>query len=154
MGFGGIKRTTADDAFSKCVRERNEYTCENCGTQYNRESARGLECSHYIGRSEKSVRLDRRNAFAHCVGCHARIGGNPPRFVQHYRDKFGEAVEIDLIRDSNDVGLGRLMHRAIKDGSAAKHYRQELKRMLEARNDGVTGRLEFTDYREAIGWQG
>ena len=40
-----IKITPADTAFSKCVKERADWKCERCGTQYQ-EGDRGLHCSH------------------------------------------------------------------------------------------------------------
>ena len=141
--MGGIKRTPADAAFSNCVRERSNWHCERCGTKYEGDT-RGLDCSHYMGRSAKATRYDPLNAFAHCRGCHQYLSSNPPLFCEHYSDTFG--AEDKMLEHFRDVDRGRRAHRELKE--IAKHYREEHARMQAMRANGIMGRIEFTDYFE------
>ena len=142
--MNGIKRTPADIAFSLCIRERSGWTCEKCGTQYI-PPTNGLQCAHIFGRANKAVRLEPLNAFALCAGCHSYFTANPMNFGVFVKNKLGDNYEL-LNELSNDIMRGKEYVRAIKSGDAAKHYRDEYKRMAEARSRGVTGRVEFVGY--------
>ena len=72
----GLKRSPADEAFSKCVRERANYCCERCGKGYDASST-GLHCSHHFSRRHRSIRWCGDNAMALCYACHEWYGGNP-----------------------------------------------------------------------------
>lgn len=146
--MAGIKRTPADAAFSNCVRERSNWTCERCGTKYEDGNTRGLDCSHFGGRASKATRYDPKNAFAHCRGCHQWLSSHPDQFVQHYDDVFGEGERYLLRRRRDSADIGRRAHR--EGPEIAKHYRGEFERMRTLRRDGVTGRLEFNDYFEEV----
>lgn len=141
----GIKITAGDAAFSKCVRERTDYTCEHCGKQYDRSST-GLHCSHFHGRGNYSVRFDPDNAFAHCYGCHSYFGGNPHEFRDWAYKQLGEGRYSILLEKKNDTLVGKYMRRLNKDGDIARHYREQLKALQAMRADGKTGRLEFTGF--------
>lgn len=45
---------------------RDNWTCCRCG----RYEYKGLQNSHYFGRTKKSVRFDEENCDALCYGCH------------------------------------------------------------------------------------
>ena len=136
----GIKLNPADTAFSKCVRERTDYTCEVCGGQYE-EGDRGLHCSHYFGRRAYSVRFDPANAFAHCFACHQRLGSNPDDFARWADGVLGSG-RVQLLRERReDNSLGKTVKKNLKD--VAKHYREQLKIMKAKRADGAVGRIEF-----------
>lgn len=140
---GGIKVTTADREFGRCVKERVNWSCEHCGTTYER-GARGLECSHYFGRANYSVRFDVDNCFAHCTYCHFYLGGNPDDFRMWAVQKLGEG-RIDILRDKrNDTNLAKMVKKNLKE--VAAHYRAELKRMEGLRADGHIERLEFESW--------
>ena len=135
--MAGIKRTPADIAFSLCIRERSDWKCERCGTQYAPNS-RGLECSHYHTRGKWGVRFHPLNAEALCTGCHflegglKRADGNLTQF------------ELDLLTDLvNDTGLGKEMRKTKGKGAIAKHFREQLDLMKQLRECGATGRLDF-----------
>lgn len=141
----GIKITTADKHFSKCVRERVDYVCERCNTQYDRSSS-GLHCSHFHGRGNWSVRHDPLNAFAHCYACHIYFESNPYEFTHWYEEKVGEGMAAIVRERKNDTGLGKSAKQAEKAGEIAKHYLAELKKLKEARASGVTGRIDFDGF--------
>ena len=66
----------ADTAFSKVVREVGY--CES-----DRETHKGvLQCAHIIGRSYKTIRVDRRNALCLCAGCHMYFTHHPLEWRQ------------------------------------------------------------------------
>lgn len=138
-----IKRLPADDAFSKCVRERSDWRCEVCGTEYE-PGSQGLHCSHYFGRRAYGVRFDPDNAFAHCFGCHQKMGANPDDFTRWATEQLGEGV-IQILREKReDIGLAKSVKKFLPD--VAKHYREQLKAMKKQRDAGKTGRIEFQGY--------
>ena len=120
-----IKRTPADIAFSMCIRERSDWTCERCGTRYE-PKARGLECSHYHTRGKWGVRFHSLNAEALCTGCHFLEGG---------------LKRADLNLSEFEIPL-----RTKGKGEIAKHFRQQYELMREKREEGVLGRLDFEDF--------
>lgn len=141
--MGGVKRTPADDAFSLCVRERAGWTCEKCGKYYPEGAGRkGLHCSHYIGRGNWSVRLDRDNAESLCYGCHSHHGGTERRA----REVLGDGLWEILYERSVDTELGRAYRKTKGKGEVAKHFRAEYERMRASRMDGEIGRIEFENF--------
>lgn len=71
-----MKRDKFDDVFSKLVRTRAKWTCENCGKNFEHNKG-SLHCSHYYGRRAITTRYYPDNAMAHCVYCHKHLGENP-----------------------------------------------------------------------------
>ena len=126
--MSAIKRTPADIAFSKCIRERDNYTCKRCGKSYT-ESDTGLHCSHFHGRANWAVRFDPDNAESHCYGCHAYFEGSPHEFTQWWLNKLGEGAYELLLERKNDIGLGKMYRKTKGKGDIAKHFRDELERM-------------------------
>lgn len=102
----------------------------------------GLDCSHHHGRGNWGIRFDPLNAEALCYGCHSHYGGTQLR-----REKVLSEFEDDLLFEKmRDTGLGKLSRKTKGKGSIAKHYREELKRMQELRDNGNTGRIEFESF--------
>lgn len=75
-----LKISKADKYFSLLVRLKADWTCERCRTTYEPPTT-ALHCSHFHGRSKKSVRFDFENAISACYGCHRYLGSNP---VEHH----------------------------------------------------------------------
>ena len=134
-----LKLTPADLAFSKCVRERANWTCQKCGSYFPEGHRQGLHCSHHHRRGNWSVRFHPLNAEALCYGCHSHYGGTEERMREVLSD-FEYDVLVDL---KNDTGLGKLYRRTKGKGDIAKHYRGELERMQVMRDNGFTGGVEF-----------
>ena len=139
-----IKIFPADKAFSLCVRERNAWCCERCGKYYPEDKRMGLHCSHYHGRGKWSTRLNGVNAWAHCFGCHRHLGSNPHEFTRWVVGRMGEQEYELLLELSLDTKWGRQIKRDQKQ--VAKHYREQHKIMLQARQAGEIGRVEFESW--------
>mgnify|MGYP003666633274 FL=1 len=134
-----IKINMADKWFSKCVRRRNNWTCERCNAVYG-ESYSGLHCSHYFGRRSYSTRYDADNAFAHCYGCHQYLGSNPDLFQIWVKSMLGE-TRLDQLRQRNrDISLGKSIKKNQKD--VAKHYKAQFD-WMQTQDDL---RIEFINY--------
>ncbi len=72
-----IKIRPNDTIFSNYIRERDNWTCQRCGKQYDKSSTsdrQGLHCSHYWGRGHEGTRFDPDNCIALCYGCHRLWG--------------------------------------------------------------------------------
>lgn len=143
-----LKMTPADKLFSRCVRERANWACERCG---NTPDPQGLHCSHYIGRGNWSVRFDPDNAFAHCYGCHMKLGADKHMFEEHYLEVFGMKTLDAILRRKENTNLGRIFKKAAgkkgdRNAPLTVHFRDELKRLETQRAEGVTWRLEFRRY--------
>lgn len=138
-----IKITPADQAFSKCVRTRAGFKCERCGAQHD-EKSMGLHCSHFWSRGNWSVRFDPLNASSLCYGCHAFLGGNPEEHRRWFYERLGRVRYEILEERKNDLKLGREMRKTKGKGEIAKHFRNELTRMLDLINEGLQP--------EFVGW--
>ena len=143
-----MKRTPADDAFSRCVRERANWTCELCKTVHPDAQATGrsraLHCSHFIGRGNWSVRFDAFNAFCHCYACHVRFGSDKYLQEKHHAEVFWIGQSFFIKERKQDTKLGRFARKSQKE--IAKHYRHEYERMRALRADGQRGRIEFENW--------
>lgn len=137
-----MKIKPADTAFSKCVRERADWTCERCGTKYEKGSA-GLHCSHVFSRRHRTIRWCGDNAQALCFSCHQWYGGNPADSGAWVESVLGSGV-MELVREKRD-SMVKVSKAEEKD--IAAHYRKELKKLEEARVSGATGRVEFDSYQ-------
>lgn len=139
--MGAIKVTPADKWFSLCVRQRAENRCERCGGS---PASGGLHCSHFHGRGKWGVRFCPDNATSLCYGCHAFLGSHPEIHRQWQLERLG-AYRFDSLQErANDSTRGRIAKREAKE--IAKHYKGEYESLIQLRNAGAVGRLEFTGY--------
>jgi len=140
-----MKRDRADHYFSLCIRERTDYTCQVCHKAYPRNST-GLHCSHFFGRANKSVRWHTDNAFAHCYGCHLRMGANPHDFSSWAVKMLGQERYEILVERKNDISMAKQLFKDNKAGFVANHYKEQHKILLNLRNLGEIQYIEFEDY--------
>ena len=134
-----IKITPADAAFSKCVKERADYTCQRCGKKYE-EGHQGLHCSHGVGRGTWATRFMGLNAICACYGCHQLEGGN-------WMQRLLTESERELINEfANDYARGKAARKTKGKGEVAKHFREQFDLMRQLRECGATGRIEFEDF--------
>ena len=67
-------RRKAFSLWTKCVKERDNHTCQLCGARDGELNANGkptiINAHHVIGRRCKALRFDVRNGLALCAGCH------------------------------------------------------------------------------------
>lgn len=137
-----IKRTAEDDLFSKLVRERANHTCEHCGKYCGPKHEYGrLDCSHFFSRRHNATRWEPLNAAAHCFTCHQRLGESPPVFTDWIKRHLGHLYDILEEKHNQIVKVTKKDRLELR-----KHLKQEYERMLEARAEGETGRIEFAGY--------
>ena len=137
-----VKIKAADTAFSRCVREASDWTCERCGAKHERGSM-GLHNSHIFSRRHRTIRWCVENTQALCFSCHQWFGGNPADSGKWITDLRGEGF-IDLLREKRDI---KLKVSKLEEKEIAKHYRGELKIIEEMRNAGQVGLIEFVSYQ-------
>lgn len=140
----GIKITPADKAFSLCIRERSNWTCDRCDTFYPEGKRMALHCSHYHGRGKYSTRFDPNNCWAHCFGCHRYLSAHPAEFTAWALEKLGDGLFEIVCERAQDMKLGRLAKREAKE--IAKYYRDQHKNMRTQREIGIEGRIEIVGY--------
>ena len=141
-GDAGMKISPADKWFSLSVRERANWTCECCGKKYEINS-QGLHCSHFYSRRHRATRWDGMNAAAHCFSCHQRLGGNPLDFARWIENHLGEAG-AEILRDKHH-GIAKIPK--AEEKQIAAHYRAQYVRIVQAREQGAEGRVEFESYQ-------
>jgi hypothetical protein len=137
-----VKIKVADTWFSKCVRERADWTCERCGSVHERGSM-GLHCSHIFSRRHRTLRWCGDNAQALCFGCHSWYGGSPADSGRWIESVLGEGY-LDILREKRDA---KIKIPVSEEKDIARHYRNEFRRMEEERDNGAIGRLEFESYQ-------
>ena len=140
-----MKLTPADIWFSKCVRERAEWTCELCNVMYRLPSII-LQCSHFKKRDFWAVRTDPENAIALCSVCHKFVERKKKPHRELHVKIFGEDVTARVEASADDLMLAKAMKQTEGKGKISKHYRDEFRRMEELRAAGVTGRIEFVGF--------
>ena len=136
-----IKRTPADKAFSDCAREAHDYTCQNCGKN-NRHNPQACHLSHFYGRRGRSTRWYKDNGFCLCAGCHNYLGEHPLEHSIFVKEILGEGC-LDILTERAFTPM-----KVTKDEEKeiARHYREQLKKILEARKNGVDGFIDFEGY--------
>lgn len=141
MGFG-IKRTPGDIAFSKCVREANDYQCQSCGINL-RHNPGSMDLSHYISRGNNSTRLHKDNGFCLCKGCHMKMGNDPHQHQVFVRSILGDArYEMLMYQKQQLFRLGKA-----QDKEAKAHYQAELERIEKLRANGQQGYIDFMSWQ-------
>lgn len=89
--------TVLDKLFSEFIRRRAMARvggCEKCGTR--KRSWKELQCSHFYGRTKKSVRWDEDNAAGICGGCHLFLGNNPLDHTRWFEAQLGQRAALLL----------------------------------------------------------
>ena len=140
--MGGIKRTPADIAFSNCIREAANWSCERCGTYYPEGHRNGIECSHHHSRGNWGIRFDPLNAECLCTGCHFLVGGTE----QRRKEVLTEDEQEILFEKMRDTQLGKESRKTKGKGEIAKHYREQLRIMEKQREYGNIMKLRFIGY--------
>ena len=138
--MAGIKRTKHDAVFSNLIRERAEWKCERCGTQYQPPTM-GLHCAHLFTRRGRSTRWAPDGAIAACYGCHQYIDSHPAEKEMLARRILGDG-RYDLLTERAHKPV-KLTKADLED--IYQHLKAEYSRMKEARGNGVVGRIEFED---------
>mgnify|MGYP005734453887 CR=1 FL=1 len=148
-----LKRSPADDAFSKCVRAAVDYKCQKCGKQYDKSST-GLHCSHNFSRGHRTIRWCKENALSLCCSCHQWFGGNPadsgkwfggnPADSGKWLEDFIGVGTVDILREKM---RSKVVVKKIEEKDIAKHYREQLKLIQARREVGECGYIDFESYQ-------
>lgn len=140
MGVGmALKRDKHDAVFSELVRERTNWQCDYCGNYFHHDHG-NLHCSHFKSRRHKATRYHPFNAFAHCAGCHRKLGEDPYEFTMHANITYGE-MTIDRVAHLAAMPI-RL--KPLQMEEIYQHMKDELKRLRELLAGGNIWRIEFT----------
>lgn len=137
-----LKRTKLDKVFSDLIRERNDWTCEVCGKEFPERKGAGLHCSHYFGRRGASTRHHGSNCFAHCFGCHNKLGESPHEFKAWVEKTLGETCYDDLVRRARGVVKRTPGERE----EMYVHFKAQLEYMKKRRRDGHVGYIDFVEW--------
>ena len=122
MGFGKIKRCSADAHLSDCIRkaatingELRPWHCQLCETYYTDRNRQGIQCSHFIGRGITmhgtqgwAVRFDPLNALSLCAACHGYVESHPVAHTNLWRETYGSIYGAD----KSDAALNALLRRS------------------------------------------
>lgn len=101
--------TRLDKLFSDYIRQRailRVHGCERCLTW--KASYKQLQCSHFWGRGEKSVRYDEDNAAGLCGACHMYLGSHPNEHRDFFLERLGEDGFNLLMLRANGVNKADL----------------------------------------------
>ena len=79
-----IKTSELDRVFSKYVRLLADGRCRRCG-----HTVKKLDCAHFHGRGDYSIRWDLDNVTALCMGCHGFLDSNPLEKIEFFMEKLG-----------------------------------------------------------------
>ena len=119
-----MKRSQADNWFSKCIRRKYNYTCQRCFKVYPSNHA-GLHCSHNFSRRHRTIRWCVQNALALCYSCHEWFGSNPYESGNWLESIMGRN-KLDRLIAKKDAGnkVSKLEEKDI-----AHHYREQFKQL-------------------------
>lgn len=134
-----IKRDRIDSVFSELVRERANWSCENCGRYFSEGNRYGIHCSHLAGRRRSSLRHHPLGAVAHCRGCHQKLGEDPIGFCEWIKNHFSEDDYQRFLERKN-----RIVKLTKRDKDELYQWlKDQLKIMKGLRAKGHTGYLQF-----------
>ena len=115
-----VRIDALDCLFSEFIRKRSGGCCERCGKWHG---WKGLQCAHFIGRSNRSTRWDEDNACALCFGCHQYLGSHPLEHLEFFKDRLG-AVRFDLLR-----ARSRTLARYVDKNALTLYFKQKIKEL-------------------------
>ena len=79
-----------DAVVSLMVRNRDNWTCQRCGTKYT-PATQGLHCSHYFSRRFMGTRFNLDNLISLCYGCHRLVESDKQGWYKDFMiDKLGQ----------------------------------------------------------------
>ena len=137
-----VKRTPADIAFSKAIRESHDYTCCKCGTSYRHDPGY-IDCAHVHTRLHRNTRWCAEwGAVALCKPCHRHFTLFPLFWAEFLTEKFGE----DWYEEAKRRAWETKKYTKADQADIAKHYRAEVSRIEKLRLDGETGHIPLVSY--------
>jgi hypothetical protein len=124
-----IKRTTADQWFSKYIRLRDiiqgEYCrCCTCGKIIHWKYQ--AECGHFVTRDRSTTRFNEQNCHAQCNYCNCEKHGEQYRHGEYIDKKYGKGAAQKLT-DLGGIRGGKVTNIGLQD--IAKEYRLKVKEL-------------------------
>ena len=169
MAMGRIKRSSADQHLSNCVRmastingELRPWHCQLCETDYSDRNRQGIQCSHFIGRGITmhgtygwATRFDPLNCLSLCSACHGYVEAHPVAHINLWREVYGSIYGAD----KSDSALNSLLQRSACRSRAqyaknnrlaiSAHYLEESRRLqgeIELYERGKESDYEIRSY--------
>ena len=137
-----VKRTPADIAFSKAIRESYDYECCHCGKNYRHDPGY-VDCAHIHTRKHRNTRwCANYGALALCKPCHRRFTDFPLEWADFCRSFLGESNYDEAKRRAWETRK----YTKAEQADIAKHYREEVKRIEDLRKNGETGYIPLVSY--------
>ena len=132
------RRNKLDALFSKLIRERDDYTCQERGIN-GRDHTVLMDCAHIFSRRHVATRWHPQNAVTLTRGSHMRFTAEPFEWSDWCISQWGQEFIDELRRVANKpVKWPKKLREEIY-----QHYKGELKRIEGLRAEGVTGRIEI-----------
>lgn len=137
-----INRSKADIWFSLYIRERAKWACERCTKQFSMPVLVGnkvmgapsnLHCSHIFGRRNKSVRFDKKNAYAHCFACHQWFTENPIEL-------YGWVTGVQGVDEVQSLRVRAKRAKKVCEEEAAEEYKELVLEMIRRRSGLMYGK--------------
>lgn len=123
-----MKLDSLGGIFSEFIRRRAIIRvggCERCLT--TKRDWKELQCSHFIGRSRKSVRFDEANAIGLCGACHLYLTAHPLEHVEFFSDKLGDEYDLLLSRS-------RIIHPKPDKKMLTLYYQEKIRELDDAKS--------------------
>ena len=136
-----IKRDKLDIVFSNLIRERANWYCEYCATNF-RHGGGMLDCAHIMSRRNTGLRWHPANALSLCRKDHMFFTEHPFDFADWVRDHVGAERLVELRRVSNEtVKWPKWLREEIY-----RHMKAELRRLESLRADGEMKIIEIVPH--------
>lgn len=139
--MSAIKRTPTDKAASDLVREAADYVCARCHFNFRHNPGYFDNC-HYDGRQQRCTRWNLLNLLPMCRSCHSATAVAKAEFTELMFSYHG-ADWFDRLRA---VTIARKKITKADEKDICAHLKNEHKRVLALRKEGVTGRIEISNY--------
>jgi len=135
-----IKRTKLDIVFSNLVRERANYTCQNC-CENKRYDPQYMDCAHIFSRRNTSLRWHPMGAVCLCRSCHMFFGEHWYDWREFCINHFGEELLAELRLVSNQTVK---WSKAVRE-DIYQHYKNEYS-LMEGDRNGSELMIDFNQY--------
>ena len=90
-----------DKVFSQYIRQKyaDHRGYVECVTCHVKKPLKEMQCGHYVGRANMSLRYDERNCHPQCVRCNIMMKGNYPAYTEFLLLKLGQVGLMNLIKE-------------------------------------------------------
>jgi len=137
-----VKRTPADIAFSKAVREAYDYQCCHCDKNYRHDPGY-MDCAHIHSRLHRSTRWNSNyGALCLCKPCHQRFTKFPLEWADFVARYWGQ----DNYDEAKRLAWSTRKYTKAEQKEIAAHYRAQTTYLERLRREGQTGNLPLVSW--------